>query len=73
MEMIQLKGLEMRPLVLEKGVQGRNYQQNRNIFGVSFFQTSLSQGKKLTWILKKMRIYVGHRSFDVCRDVLKYE
>lgn len=61
----------MGPLVLEKGVEERKYQQIGKYF-VFFFKPPLSQGKKLTCILRKMRVYVRHRSFDVCRDVLKY-
>lgn len=63
----------MGPLVLEKGVEERNYQQIGKYFVcVFFFKPLLSQGKKFTCILRKIRVYVRHRSFDVCRDVLKY-
>lgn len=40
MEMIQLKGWEMGPLVLEKGVEGRSCQQIGKYFVCVFFQTS---------------------------------
>lgn len=40
MEMIQLKGWEMRPLILDKGVEERSYQQIGKSFVCVLFQIS---------------------------------
>lgn len=54
--------------------RGKKLSANREIFCLClFFKPLLFQDKKLTWILKEMRVCVRHPSFDVCRDVLKYE
>lgn len=44
------------------------------LFSVTFFsKPHLSQGKEITWVLKKTRVCVSLGSFNVCGDVLKYE
>lgn len=56
------------------GSRGKKLSAEREMFfPVTFFDPHLSQGKEVTWVLKKMRICVRLGSFNVCRDVLKCE
>lgn len=68
-----IKGVGNEATGTGEGSRGKKLSANREIFCVCLcFKPLLSQDK-LTWILKKIRVCVRHGSFDVCRDVLKYE